>query len=162
MRASCRCSTRVQLECSLTAVKRRFSLCWLCFWNVSFEGREAAWVCCVGCSLSLQWLALSQFFVSSRFDGAFLVHFVLNSTEVFWMEMHKAINHEIPEWMEALWLMAPVGFVTHWDSFWWVERTIPELFDISQNSICSFPAPGTGLGDTSNVSDTLPHVQVEF
>jgi len=28
------------------------------------------------------------------------------------MEMQKAINYEILEWMEALWLMVPVGFVT--------------------------------------------------
>lgn len=36
-------------------------------------------------------------------------------------------------------------------------QSIPELVEISWNNLCSLPQPGIGLGDTSRVSDTLPH-----
>lgn len=64
---------RVQPGCGLTAVKRRFSLCWLCFWNVSRCLKEEKQPgCCGGCSLSLQGPAFSQFsFISSKFGGVF-------------------------------------------------------------------------------------------
>lgn len=142
---------RVQPGCGFTAVKRRFSLCWLCCWNVSRCLKEEKQPgCCVGCSLSLQWLVFSQFsFIPSKFGGVFGSILSLIPLRYFeWKHIKQSAMKYLGGW--------PYGLRSQWGVLL-TEIVSGGQRGVPQNNLYSFPLAGTGLGDVSNLNDTFPH-----